>query len=201
MGRSVQEKKGYNVYQARLYTITDELALKECYIEEENAKNALLGYFKEEHEGPLYVRAVIRCIDPVLKAWIVPWSIDNPSALLLDEENTLVVRWRITLYNMGDEVITSQESTVGISEKKVRVLMLSVNAFYAVVSCQDASMRDRFIVSRTYRNQMFNLHVTDFDPEQLEKQKQEPLEMCYEKLLRQDAEETARINAERAERK
>ena len=76
-------------------------------------------------------------------------------------------------------------------------MMFSVNAFYAVISCHESESHDRFIISRTYRNKMFNLYVMDYDPEKIKAQQKEPLEVCYARLLQQDREETERINAKR----
>lgn len=197
MSAPEQKKKGYNIYQARLYTITDEIALKTTLVDIAEAQELLLGYFKQEQEGPLYARAVIRTINPVLKEWIIPWSVDNSSALLLNEETALIERWRITLYDMGDKVISSKEATEPISEQYARVYMMSANAFYSVISCQEAGTPNHFIISRTYRNKVFNLQVMGADPQRLQEQQKEPLEKCYERLLQEDAEETARINAQR----
>lgn len=124
-----KQQKGYNIYQARLYTITDEIALKNTYLEEQEAKDVLFKYFKDETLGSTFSRAVIRRIDPVLKAWIVPWSTDNPSALLIDEDNVIIDKWRITLYDMGDNIMDMQESESSIRQKTAQVMMLSVNAF------------------------------------------------------------------------
>ena len=192
-----KQRKGYNVYQARLYTITDEIVLKTTYIEEQEAKDVLLKYLNDENIGPTFARAVIRRIDPCLKSWIVPWSIDNPSALLVDEDNAAIDKWRITLYDMGDNIIDIKESQSTISEKTAQSMMFSVNAFYAVISCHESESHDRFIISRTYRNKMFNLYVMDYDPEKIKAQQKEPLEVCYARLLQQDREETERINAKR----
>lgn len=198
---SETEPKGYNVFQARLYTITDELAVKQCYIDIEEAKEMLLDCFKDERFGLQFARAVVRCIDPVLKSWIVPWSADNPKAALLDEGVSVVDRWRIALYDMGDKLFCTKTADQPITEQMAQVMMMSENAFYSVISCHEIGDQEHFVICRTYRNAMFNLTVVDDDPERLERQKNEPLEICYQRLLKEDAEETERINAERARRR
>lgn len=193
-----KEKKGYNVYQARLYTITDELAIKHSFIDQEEARQFLFDFIQDEKNGPLFARAIIRCIDPVLKSWIVPWGIDNPKALLLDEDQAVIDHWRVTFYDMGDFVILKKESNEPIDEKMIQLLMMTNNAFYAVVSCQEVGNVGRFIISRKYLNKAFNLSVMDYDEKRVLKQQQEPLEECYKKLLDLDMDETKRINTERA---
>lgn len=189
--------KGYNAYQARLYTITDELALKTAFTERSIAEEYLLDYFKDEHEGVLYARAVIRTIDPNRISWIVPWSVDNPNALLIDEENTAIDSWRVNFYDIGDILIKSDKYNKPISKNHIMFDMMNMNAFYATISCREIG-RKNYIISKTYRNKAFNLLlIQDEDAKALINDTSIPLEEKYKKLIEQDVEETKRINLSR----
>ena len=189
--------KGYNVYQARLYTITDEIAYKTAFIDRKEAEEYLFEHFKDEHKGALFARAVIRTIDPNLVSWIVPWSVDNPNALLIDEENTAIESWRINYYNMGDFLIKSEKYNKPISKNRIMFNMMNMNAFYATVSCCEIGS-PKYIISKTYRNMAFNLSLIQDDAAKARmKDTSIPLEEKYKKLIEQDAEETMKINLNR----
>ena len=108
--------RGYNIFQARIYSITDELNVKKTFLIKHKAIQYIMDFFKKENDGQLFSRGVIRTIDPNLRVWIVPWSIDNPNALLVDEKNTVIDAWRTTFHDMGDAILLSRTYENDISE-------------------------------------------------------------------------------------
>lgn len=189
--------KGYNIFQARIYTITDELSVKTTFLSKPKAIQYIMDFFRKENDGQLFSRGVIRTIDPVLRVWIVPWSIDNPNALLLDEKNTVIDAWRTTFYDMGDAVLLSRTYENDISEEQIEKQMMALNAFSAVVACHEAGPSERFVITRTYRNKRFSLHYLNYNPEAGKLKPGETLEQRYQHLFDEDAAETERINATR----
>ena len=186
--------KGYNVFQARIYTITDELSVKTAFINKSKATQYIIDFIKKEREGQIIARGVIRTIDPVLQAWIVPWSMDNPNAFLLDEKSAVIDAWRTTFYDMGDAVIITKTYEEEISEELIEKQMLVLNAFYAVVSCHEVGHSDKFIITRTYRNSHFSLQLLNYNPESCKLKPEETLEQRYQHLLEEDVAETESIN-------
>lgn len=180
------KKEVNNIVQLRMYTVRDELVLKENSKSPEDAKEKLLNYFADEHYGPIYSRGTIRCLDLVLQGWRVAEAANNPRALLLDEE-TPVEEWKLTLYDMGDNIIISEVFQESISESAVDAIMLNKNAFYGVVSAREMGVQF-FTISQIQINKSFNLHVNHTN----NKSKQN-LALTFAKALAQDKAETERI--------
>jgi len=200
------KEKGYNVYQARLYSITDELVGKNTFIEKEDAIQYIFSCFEHEHDSPYFSRSIIRSIDPILKAWISPWGVDNPKALLYEDNGNNTDIWKATFYEMGDTVIISKIRDEAVPLEQLEKEMVLLNAFYVVMSCHEAGQpEDRFIISKIHRNKKFNLAVVGESYEQLVKSSRprpdEKLEDIYKHLLEQDAAETQRINDAQLRRK
>lgn len=192
-------KKGYNIYQARLYSIADELIGKKAFIEREEAAQYIFSCFEHEHDGPYFSRGIIRSIDPILKAWISPWGVDNPKALLYEDNGITTDQWKTTFYEMGDTVILSKPHNGAVPLEQLEKEMVVLNAFYVVVSCHEAGQpEDRFVISEIHRNNRFQLAVIGENREQLiasnQPQPGEKAEEVYKHLLSEDAAETQRIN-------
>ncbi|OJU18680.1 MAG: hypothetical protein BGN88_09415 [Clostridiales bacterium 43-6] len=189
--------KGYNVFQARLYNITDDIYSKVTFINKEEAIKHILDSFTQDAYGQLFARGVIRTIDPCLSQWIVPWSVDNNKALLFIEDEYIIDSWKITFYDMGDDIILLQEVDNNPTEEKLRKQMVYLNAFYVVVSCKEIGCSERFVIARTYRNNKFSINILNFDPKATKLKPDETLEDRYKHLIDQDAKETERINSNR----
>ena len=199
-----KQKKGYNVYQTRLYSITDELVGKKNFVEQKEAETYILSNFNREHDGPLFSRGIIRSIDPVLKVWISPCGMDNPKALLYESEQ-ITDQWKTTFYEMGDTIISSSIYNKAIPLELLAKQMALLNAFYVVVSCHEVGTPDDcFIISEIHRNEIFNLTIMGESYEKIiEGSKLRPderLEDVYKHLLDEDTAETQRINAVAAKR-
>ncbi len=191
---NIAPQKGYNIYQARLYTITDQLAAKKTFIDKKEAEDYSLGYFKDEQDGALIARAVIRTIDPLCSAWLAVWSVDNPNAILCNEDSTSIVSWRINYYDKSDIQIETEYFTTPVSKMYIIANMIKKNVFYVTVSCCENG-HTRSIISKTYRNKFFNLFLTvDEDTIARINNTNIPLEEKYKSLIEQDMEETDRIN-------
>jgi|GEM_PF-6433966 len=207
MGNSSNQKeKGYNVHQARLYSITDMLVAKETFIEREEAIQYIFSCFGHEHDGPCFSRGIIRSIDPVLRAWVSPWGVDNPNALLYEGSGTNTDMWKYAYYDMGDAFMSSTTRNEAVPLEQLEKEMLVLNAFYAVASCHEAEQpEDCFMISGIHRNNKFRLTVIGESRDQLVASSRlrpgEKLEDRYRHLLEQDVAETQRLNDMQWERK
>ncbi len=190
--------KGYNVFQARIYTITDDINEKITFMSKSRAIRHIQDSFNQERNGQLIARGVIRTIDPILRVWTVPWSVDNPHASLMDVDNAVVDLWKTTFYNMGDAVILSKTYEEEISENQLEKQMIALNAFYVVVSCHEIGMPERFVIAQTYRNKHFSLKILNYNPDASKLKQGETLEQRYQQLLDEDNKETELIKAIRA---
>ena len=133
--------------------------------------------FKDDRQESLISRGVIRCIDPHLRTWIVPWSVDNNNALLTDEDAIAVDDWRVSFYDMGDNVLTSIYVDKSPELDGLNKQMVCLNAFYCVVSCRELGMpHNRYVMCRTYRNTKFKVILINPDSKSVEPLPGETLE-------------------------
>ena len=201
MSKSNHKPKGYNVHQVRLYSLTDELVSKEAFVDESVADKALADYLSDEQNGPLYSRGCIRCLDPILRGWVVRNEINNPKALLFDPDQTEAEEWRVTLYDMGDNPIASHCTATQPTEKDVNLALLTHNAFNCVISAREPGST-RFVVVKIQINHGFNLSVSGKDGRPVKPympKHGENLALVYAKALAQDQAETKRILDARAQ--
>lgn len=190
---SNSKKKGYNVHQVRLYSITDELVSKNAFIDLEEAKQELFNYFKDEHYGKIYARGTIRAIEPNLEAWVVLFSVENPDALLFSNDEETVESWQVNYYDFSDFLIKSVKYDKPVPKKFIMISMLKMNAFYATVSCREMG-NERYILADTYHNEAFNLTLIKDDAANARiKDESVPLEIRFKNLTEKDAEETRKI--------
>lgn len=183
-----QAQKGYNVHQARLYSITDELVSKKAFINPDEALKHLISNMDDEKHGQLLSRGVMRVLDPLTGGWVVPKSIPNPKALLFDSTSILAEDWKIAFYDMGDCFMGSEVLGTEPSEETMELWMLNKNAFYCVLSGRSEGDADaRFVVAKILHNKNFNLQVHGPGPRTIRKG-QNP-ELLYGKAFAQDRKE------------
>lgn len=194
MGRKRPDMPGYNVYQARLYTIENQLAYKRTYVDAREAEDALLRYMEDQQKGHAYSRGVIRCLDPGTCGWIIYRSIPNPNAGFFDPSETPAEEWELSFYGMEDQCIQVARFHREPNETHLKVCMITFGAVYAVLAAHGLGATGKqFLVVKIFHNRYFNLHLFKTAEAQCPVHSAEELMERYHRALEQDQEETERI--------
>lgn len=200
-----KEHEPINVFQARVYTVTDHLALKQSFVSEKEAMEVIGGLLGDERYGATYSRWTIRVIDPFLKMWKVHHLVENTKAIKGNEQEQITDKWRVTFYDMGDAKFIRKEYTEQPDHERIKKMLITSNSFYCIISIhEEGTAEGRYIITSMIVNKDFHIGIqSDYDivahHEESLKNQTEPLEKIYEQLFLEDAMETQQINKERAE--
>lgn len=200
-----EDREPINIFQARVYAVTDHLAFKQTFASRKQAMEHIDYLLNDERYGTTYSRWAIRTIDPILKAWIVYKTAENPKALKPGTSDDLIDKWKLTFYDMGDALFTSKTYYERPAMDYIKRMLVATNSFYCTLSIHEVgTVEERFMIEFIVMNKDFRLQViSDHDLEaqhkkELENQTQ-PLEEIYEHLYEEDRQESERINKEREE--
>lgn len=161
MKKPGKRPSGNQLHQLRMYDCMDQLIIKSNFASEKTAKQKLLQYFTDEHDGPLYSRGIVRRIDPVLKHWITPLALNNSRAVLFDPGMFAVEEWRFSIYDIGDNKVETHSSATAFKDETIKIALQNRNAFYGVISAREpGASKKMFVISRIIINKLFNLHVS-----------------------------------------
>lgn len=155
-------QKGYNIYQTRVYSIMDQLEVKNNFIDFDKAWEYIWSLFKDEHYGVTYFRGIIRRIDPFLSQWLVAekGGVNNPDALLLDPQNTLIDKWKYTYYSHNDELMDSEIFNEKISDEILQKQMKLRNCMYIIIAGHEiGSPKNRCQIIEQVLNKSFRIFV------------------------------------------
>ena len=200
-----EEHEPINVFQARVYTVTDHLALKQAFTSEKEAMQVISGFIDDEHYGATYSRWTIRVIDPYLKVWKIHQLAENPKAIKGNEQEQITDKWRVTFYDMGDAKFIRKTYAEQPDLVEIKKMLITSNSFYCTISIHDEGTAEgRYLITSMIVNKDFHIEIqADYDivahHEESLKNPKEPLEKIYEHLFIEDAKETMQINKEREE--
>lgn len=153
-------KKGFNVYQVRIYDVFGELIDSQITYEQKHASTYFCNAISDEQTGSTISHTIIRCFNLVLGDWIFCELILNPKSE--KEVSNVQKRWKISLFDISDTMVYSEESEQPFADEYIQSTMELNKALYTVFSGIDCDKEeDRFYFTDLVTNEKFNFSLFD----------------------------------------
>lgn len=183
------EAKSY--IQIRIYDLQDCLIFKRLALCSDYLK---LCQDKDEYFSDRNIsRCTVRYLDARRLDWRVIIRAINKQASTFNPRQTPAEKWRITYYDIADEIQAQEESERIFKFDTVNLTMKNQNSVYSVLSACEAGEPDgRFRIFCSIDNEHFHFEVVDADGNPTDPPVKPPISLFKNAIIR-DIEETKRL--------
>lgn len=177
--------------QIRVYNLQDQIIFKRLVLCSDYLK---LCQDKDEYFSDKSIsRFTIRFLDARRLDWRVIITGINKQASTFDPRQTPAEKWRITYYDIADEIQAQEESERIFKFDTVNLTMKNQNSVYSVLSACEAGEPDgRFRIFCSIDNKYFHFEVVDADGKPADPPVEPPISLFKNAFIR-DVQETKRL--------